>query len=138
MLLALTEDQELLAKTAADWVREHSPIARVRQLRDAADPVGWSRAHWKQMAELGWVGVPFPEEHGGAGMGFAELAVVLEALADTRAMLLGGAPLDGPRHLWWNFVASAPDRIERAKRDWREGRFALPPGETESIPLPER
>jgi hypothetical protein len=65
-------------------------------------------------------------------------AVVLEALADTRAMLLGGAPLDGPRHLWWNFVASAPDRIERAKRDWREGRFALPPGETESIPLPER
>jgi redox-sensitive bicupin YhaK (pirin superfamily) len=65
-------------------------------------------------------------------------AVVLEALADTRAMLLGGAPLDGPRHLWWNFVASAPERIERAKRDWREGRFALPPGETESIPLPER
>lgn len=65
-------------------------------------------------------------------------AVVLEALADTRAMLLGGAPLDGPRHLWWNFVASVPDRIERAKRDWREGRFALPPGETESIPLPER
>jgi alkylation response protein AidB-like acyl-CoA dehydrogenase len=97
MLLALTEDQELLAKTAADWVREHSPIARVRQLRDAADPVGWSRAHWKQMAELGWVGVPFAEEHGGAGMGFAELAVVLEALGRTLApepflstVLLGG------------------------------------------------
>lgn len=97
MLLALTEDQELLAKTAADWVREHSPIARVRQLRDAGDATGWSRAHWKQMAELGWVGIPFPEEHGGAGMGFAELAVVLEALGRTLApepfvstVLLGG------------------------------------------------
>jgi acyl-CoA dehydrogenase len=97
MLLALTEDQELLAKTAADWVREHSPIARVRQLRDAGDATGWSRTHWKQMAELGWIGVPFPEEHGGAGMGFAELAVVLEALGRTLApepfvstVLLGG------------------------------------------------
>lgn len=97
MLLALTEDQELLAKTAADWVREHSPIARVRRLRDAGDATGWSRAHWKQMAELGWVGIPFPEQYGGAGMGFAELAVVLEALGRTLApepfvstVLLGG------------------------------------------------
>lgn len=63
-------------------------------------------------------------------------AATLVAVARTRAMLLGGAPLDGPRHLWWNFVSSSPERLEQAKRDWRQGRFALPPGETEFIPLP--
>ena len=80
MQLVLTEDQELLAKTAADFVAENSPVARVRALRDANDPDGFSRTLWKQMAELGWVGIPFPESLGGAGMGLAELAVVLEEL----------------------------------------------------------
>ena len=80
MQLVLTEDQELLAKTAADFASERSPVARVRQLRDSRDPDGFSRALWKEMAELGWVGIPFPESLGGAGMGLAELAVVLEAL----------------------------------------------------------
>ncbi len=56
----------------------------------------------------------------------------------TRVMLLGGAPLDGPRHLWWNFVASSTDRIERAKSDWKSGRFGKIPGdEVEFIPLPD-
>lgn len=50
---------------------------------------------------------------------------------------LGGAPLDGERHLWWNFVSSRKERIEQAKADWRAGRFPSVPGETESIPLPE-
>jgi hypothetical protein len=63
---------------------------------------------------------------------------VLRAESDARLMLVGGAPLDGDRHLWWNFVSSSPERIERAKRDWAEGRFAPVPGETEFIPLPER
>ncbi|MFC3676569.1 pirin family protein [Ferrovibrio xuzhouensis] len=54
-----------------------------------------------------------------------------------RVMLLGGAPLDGARHLWWNFVASSPERIEQAKADWKEGRFPAVPGESEFIPLPE-
>jgi alkylation response protein AidB-like acyl-CoA dehydrogenase len=80
MQLVLTEDQELLAKTAADFVGQNSPVARVRALRDANDPDRFSRALWKQMAELGWVGIPFPESLGGAGMGLAELAVVLEEL----------------------------------------------------------
>ena len=53
-------------------------------------------------------------------------------------MILGGAPLDGERHIWWNFVHSDPTRIERAKADWAEGRFPKIPGETEFIPLPER
>ncbi|MEX0731264.1 MAG: pirin family protein [Aquisalimonadaceae bacterium] len=53
-----------------------------------------------------------------------------------RLMLLGGEPMDGPRHIWWNFVSSSRERIEQAKADWNEGRFAPVPGETEFIPLP--
>ncbi len=85
MQLVLSEDQELLAKTAADFVADRSPVSRVRALRDADDPLGFSPALWKEMAELGWTGIPFPEAYGGAGMGLAELAVVLEALGRTLA-----------------------------------------------------
>ncbi len=59
--------------------------------------------------------------------------------SQARIMLLGGAPMDGPRHIWWNFVASSRERIEAAKADWTAGRFALVPGdEKERIPLPDR
>jgi redox-sensitive bicupin YhaK (pirin superfamily) len=59
------------------------------------------------------------------------------ALAQSRLMLLGGEPMDGPRHIWWNFVSSSKERIDQAKEDWRAGRFALVPGdEKEFIPLP--
>lgn len=62
----------------------------------------------------------------------------LRAETDVRLMLLGGEPLDGPRQLWWNFVSSRPERIEQAKRDWREERFPTIPGDDrERIPLPE-
>jgi redox-sensitive bicupin YhaK (pirin superfamily) len=54
-----------------------------------------------------------------------------------RAMLLGGAPLDGPRFVWWNFVSSSREAIERAKADWKAQRFAAVPGESEFIPLPD-
>ena len=53
-------------------------------------------------------------------------------------MLLGGARLDGERHIWWNFVSSSSARIEEAKRAWKSGEFAKVAGdETEFIPLPE-
>jgi len=62
----------------------------------------------------------------------------LRALESSRLILFGGAPLDGERHLWWNFVASTRERIEQAKADWREGRFPNVPGDDkEFIPLPE-
>jgi redox-sensitive bicupin YhaK (pirin superfamily) len=65
-------------------------------------------------------------------------SVVLGSEQPSRVVLLGGEPLDGPRHIDWNFVASSKERIERAKRDWKEGRFPKVPGdETEFIPLPE-
>jgi len=54
-----------------------------------------------------------------------------------RAMIVGGAPLDGDRIVWWNFVSSSRDRIEAAKQRWIEQRFGQVPGETEFIPLPD-
>jgi hypothetical protein len=62
---------------------------------------------------------------------------IIEAASDARFMIIGGARLEKPRYMWWNFVSSSPERIEAAKEDWREGRFAMIPGETEFIPLPE-
>ena len=56
-----------------------------------------------------------------------------------RLLLLGGAVMDGPRYLFWNFVSSSRERIEQAKEDWRAGRFATVPGDNkEFIPLPEQ
>ena len=64
--------------------------------------------------------------------------VSLYADAPARVMLLGGAALDGERHIWWNFVSSSKDRIERAKQEWQSGKFGLIPGDDkEFIPLPE-
>ncbi len=60
------------------------------------------------------------------------------AVDQSRLMLLGGEPMDGPRHIWWNFVSSSADRIRAAKSDWKAGKFPLVPGdEREFIPLPD-
>jgi len=60
------------------------------------------------------------------------------AVSQARLMLLGGEPMDGPRHIWWNFVSSSKDRIDAAKADWKAGRFGVVPGDAgEFIPLPE-
>jgi redox-sensitive bicupin YhaK (pirin superfamily) len=62
----------------------------------------------------------------------------LRSRTGAHVMLCGGAPLDGPRHVWWNFVSSRRDRIRQAREDWKSGRFALPPDDhDEFIPLPE-
>ena len=59
------------------------------------------------------------------------------ALEASRVMLAGGAPLDGPRYIWWNFVSSSPERINRAKLDWRDMQFPAVPGDPERTPLPD-
>jgi redox-sensitive bicupin YhaK (pirin superfamily) len=64
--------------------------------------------------------------------------ITVRAVTPARMMFLGGAPMDGPRYIWWNFVSSRQDRIEQAKADWSEARFDSVPGETEFAPLPER
>jgi redox-sensitive bicupin YhaK (pirin superfamily) len=63
--------------------------------------------------------------------------ITVRTLRQTRMMFLGGEALEGPRHIWWNFVSSSKERIEQAKEDWKRGRFAHVPNETEFIPLPE-
>ncbi len=97
MVLVLTEDQELLAQTARDFVRTNAPVSRLRALREAQDSVGFSRDVWQEMAQLGWAGILVSEAYGGAGMGLADLAVVLEAVGRNLApepflstVLLGG------------------------------------------------
>ena len=64
-------------------------------------------------------------------------AIAIRATSRARLLLLGGATMDGPRHIWWNFVSSSKERIEQAKADWKNGRFASVPGDDEFIPLPE-
>jgi redox-sensitive bicupin YhaK (pirin superfamily) len=67
-----------------------------------------------------------------------ESVVRVRGVGKTRVMIAGGAKLTGERHIYWNFVASSQERIEKAKRDWQEGRFPKVPGdEIEFIPLPE-
>ncbi len=65
--------------------------------------------------------------------------IAVRALSESRIAILGGAALEGPRHIWWNFVSSRKERIEQAKEDWKSARFDIVPGdETEVIPLPPR
>jgi redox-sensitive bicupin YhaK (pirin superfamily) len=62
---------------------------------------------------------------------------IAHAETASKFMLLGGGTLPGERYLWWNFVSSSKERMERAKADWREKRFPDVPGEAEFIPLPK-
>jgi alkylation response protein AidB-like acyl-CoA dehydrogenase len=81
MNFALNDDQRMLVDAALGFTRKQSPVARMRKLRD--DPVGWSPEVWRQMGELGWLGLPFPEAVGGIGGSFVDLALVLEQLGTT-------------------------------------------------------
>jgi alkylation response protein AidB-like acyl-CoA dehydrogenase len=76
MDFGFTEEQELLRTEVRRFLDASCPLAEVRRI--AATPEGFSRALWKQAAELGWVGLTIPEEYGGAGLGFEDLVVVLE------------------------------------------------------------
>jgi redox-sensitive bicupin YhaK (pirin superfamily) len=65
--------------------------------------------------------------------------ITLNAVTDAHLMIVGGAAMDGPRHIWWNFVSSRQERIEQAKAEWTAGHFGKVPGdEIEFIPLPEK
>ncbi len=98
MALTLSEDQLILKETAKGFLDEKSPVSRMRELRDSVDATGFSRALWKEMAEMGWSGILVPEAYGGAGMGMGELGVVLEECGRVLApepflstVLLGGS-----------------------------------------------
>lgn len=78
--LALSEEQQHLQRAARDFAAARFDSAQLRAYRDAHDPLGYSRPLWREMAALGWTGIPFPEQYGGLGLGLAELGVVLEEL----------------------------------------------------------
>ncbi len=113
MDLVLTEEQEMLARSARELVSGRSSLRRVRQLRDGHDADGFSRELWREMAALGWLGITIPEELGGAGLGWMDQMVVLEemgrglmpepfvstVLLASSALLLGGNDGQKKAHL---------------------------------------
>lgn len=76
-----TPEQEMLKESAASFAKKESPPGRIRKLRE--DPLGYSKTLWKQMGDLGWLGLAFPEAQGGYGGSFLDLALILEQLGTT-------------------------------------------------------
>ena len=109
MALIWTEDQELLREVARGFLDENAPISELRRLRDDVDPDGFSRPLWKEMAELGWAGIPFDEAYGGAGLGYTELGVVFQECGRT----LAATPLVGSVLLGGSAIALGGDDTQR-------------------------
>ena len=78
MNLALSEEQEMLKAMAREFLTDKLPKAVVREIEESE--LGYSADLWREIAELGWVGLVFPEQYGGSGMGFLDLAVLLEEM----------------------------------------------------------
>jgi alkylation response protein AidB-like acyl-CoA dehydrogenase len=77
----LSDDQKMLVDSVASFVKKHSPVTRLRDLRE--DATGYSKDVWQQMGEFGWLGVAFPESAGGLGGSFVDAALILEQLGTT-------------------------------------------------------
>jgi redox-sensitive bicupin YhaK (pirin superfamily) len=107
-------------------------------------PVGGSLVVPAEHIERAVYATDAPLSVGGVELAVAHMAVLpagmeveIRATQPARVILCGGDPLDGDRHLWWNFVSSSRERIEKAKADWAAMRYPPVPGETEFIPLPQ-
>jgi len=136
MLLALTEDQTLLSRTANEFVAGAASIARLRKLRDARDERGYALDRLARMAELGWTAIPFTEADGGLGMGLAELVLVTEAMGRGlaseplipsialagRALALGGS---ADHKASWLHPAIAGEKVLALAHTGRRSRFDL-------------
>ena len=83
MPMILNDEQNMLKDTAKDFCANNAPIEQLRKLRDADSADGFDRGIWSQMVELGWAGIPFPEEHGGLAFGYKGLGVVTEEAGRT-------------------------------------------------------
>jgi acyl-CoA dehydrogenase len=147
MPLALTEDQALLARTANEFVAASAPIARLRKLRDTRDERGYALDRLARMAELGWTAIPFSEQDGGLGMGFAELVLVTEAMGRGlvpeplipsialagRAIALGGS---AQLKAQWLAPAIAGAKVLALAHTPRRGRFDLTHAPFRAAPAP--
>jgi alkylation response protein AidB-like acyl-CoA dehydrogenase len=83
MALVLNDEQVMLRDNARGFLSKNAPVAHLRQLRDGRDATGFSRALWKQCAEMGWAGILIPPDHGGLGLGYLEAGVVMEEMGHT-------------------------------------------------------
>jgi acyl-CoA dehydrogenase len=83
MPMILNEEQNMLKDSAKDFCSNSAPIDQLRKLRDEENPDGFDRDTWKSMVELGWAGIPWPEEHGGLAFGYKGLGVVTEETGRT-------------------------------------------------------
>lgn len=81
--MVLTDEERMLRESAQDFCTQVSPVSAFRALRDASAPDGYDPRVWRQMAELGWMGIPWPEEAGGAGLGYRGLGLVSEQIGRT-------------------------------------------------------
>jgi alkylation response protein AidB-like acyl-CoA dehydrogenase len=116
-MAVLTEEQTMLRDMAREWADNESPVTAFRRMRDARPGEFYDSEAWRAQAEMGWAGILVPEEHGGVGMGFVSLALVLEQLgrtltatplaataAATSAILLGGS--DAQKAEWLPLIAT--------------------------------
>ncbi len=78
MDFGFSEEQEMLRSSARDFLGKEAPMTYVRKMME--DEVGFTGDLWKKMADLGWMGLILPEEHGGSGLDFVDLIVVLEEM----------------------------------------------------------
>jgi alkylation response protein AidB-like acyl-CoA dehydrogenase len=129
MKLALEDEQRMLYDSARSFIEERSPLSRIRELRDSEDALGYTPGVWKEMAELGWQAIPFPEEHGGLGLGMAEVILVTEAMGRGLApepyissviwggQLLAAVGSDAQKAEWLPAIAGGEKRITVASHE---------------------
>jgi len=79
-MAALTEEQTLLKEQAKSWANEEAPVSKFREMRDSGSELGFDKATWSAIGEMGWCGIVVPEEFGGVDMGHLTFGVVLEEL----------------------------------------------------------
>jgi alkylation response protein AidB-like acyl-CoA dehydrogenase len=128
----LSQDQKLLVDTAAAFARKESPVTRLRAMRQ--DPLGYSKSVWKQMGELGWLGILLPESLGGFGGAFSDAALVIEKLGTTlvpepyiASVVLAGSTLlaagdDAQKKRWLEPLVAGDTTLALAYAE-RDGRF---------------
>lgn len=94
----LSDEHRLLANSARSFFASRQPVSALRNLRDERDPVGFERALWQEMVDLGWAGLLIPEAYGGVDFGYAGLGQILEAAGRTLAAtpLVSTALLSAP------------------------------------------
>jgi alkylation response protein AidB-like acyl-CoA dehydrogenase len=132
MDFAFSSDQQLLKNSARAFLDEHCKSAFVRRMMD--DPVGHDDGMWKELAQLGWLGLPLPDEYGGAGLGLVETAIVVEEMGRVAypgpyfaTVVLAGSALAGAgdgaqKERWLTAIASGQARatlaLQEEQLDW--------------------